>query len=91
MSNALSGTPLPQSITDFSSDLDESQNWSLRKVGGTHAPIPPVATPLETEVTTLSSLTLVLNILLRYRLSYEAGSLYSIVQCCSIDLSLIHI
>ena len=32
-SRALSATPPPDFLTDFVSDLDESQNWSLGKVG----------------------------------------------------------
>jgi len=48
-SKLLNGTewyPHPTPLTNFSSDLDESQNRSLGQVGGRVPPVPPVATPL---------------------------------------------
>jgi len=38
---AQSGTPPPTPLTNFSSDLDESQNRSLGQVGGRVPPVPP--------------------------------------------------
>ena len=41
---------VPPSLTNFSSDLDESHNRSLGQVGGRVPPVPPVATPLVADI-----------------------------------------